>query len=83
MLVNRRWVNIQRLAEFDLIDAPNDEPWAANTLTIGDVVFIADGFSRTRVLLKDRGFDVRAIDISELRKAEAGLTCMSLVFNAE
>jgi dimethylargininase len=82
MLVNRRWIDIQRLAEFDLIDAPNDEPWAANTLTIGDVVFIADGFSRTRVLLKDRGFDVRAIDISELRKAEAGLTCMSLVFKA-
>ena len=83
MLVNRRWIDIQKFAEFDLIDAPNDEPWAANTLTIGDVVLMADGFSRTRGLLKERGFDARAIDIGELRKAEAGMTCMSLVFNSE
>jgi dimethylargininase len=83
MLVNRRWINFQKLAGFDLIDTPSDEPWAANILTIGGLVLIADGSSRTRVLLKERGFDSLTIDIDELRKAEAGLTCMSLVFEAE
>jgi dimethylargininase len=52
-------------------------------LTIGGLVLIADGSSRTRVLLKESGFDSLTIDIDELRKAEAGLTCMSLVFEAE
>jgi dimethylargininase len=38
-------------------------------------------FPRTRTLLEGRGFSVRAIDVSELQKAEAGLTCCSLIFN--
>jgi len=29
--------------------------------------------------LGERGFDVTNVDISELEKAEAGLTCMSLI----
>lgn len=82
MLVNRRWINVQPLARFDLIDAPDDEPWAANTLTIGAKVLMADGFPQTRVLLEERGFDVLTIDISELQKAEAGVTCMSVIFKA-
>jgi hypothetical protein len=32
-------------------------------------------------LLDQRGFRVRTIDLSELQKAEAGVTCGSLVFN--
>lgn len=80
MLVTRRWINSQPLEEFDLIDAPDDELWATNTLTIGDTVFMVDGFPRTRVSLKERGFDVHPIDISEFQKAEAGLTCLSIIF---
>ena len=32
-------------------------------------------------LLQGRGFPVFPLDVSELHKAEAGLTCMSLIFN--
>ncbi|MGH9766245.1 MAG: dimethylarginine dimethylaminohydrolase family protein [Blastocatellia bacterium] len=83
LLVNRRWINVQELAEFDLIDVHEDEPWAANTLAIGDTILAPDGFPRTRALLEERGFDVHAIDVSELRKAEAGVTCMSVIFKVE
>jgi dimethylargininase len=38
------------------------------------------GFGETQRLLQRRGFDVRTADISEFLKAEAGLTCMSLIF---
>jgi len=80
MLVNRRWINVQKLAGFELVDAPDEEPWAANTLTIGAEVLMADGFPQTRALLEARGFDVLTIDISELQKAEAGVTCLSVIF---
>src|SRR5262249_34309175 len=83
MLVNRRWLGVQKLAEFHLIDVHEDEPWAANTLPIGDTVLMANGFPRTRALLEEHGFDVGTIAIGELQKAEAGVTCLSLIFKGK
>jgi dimethylargininase len=37
-------------------------------------------YPETRALLESRGFRARTVDISELIKAEAGVTCMSLLF---
>jgi N-dimethylarginine dimethylaminohydrolase len=34
-------------------------------------------------LLEQRGLRVRAIDLSELQKAEAGVTCTSVILKAE
>ncbi len=47
----------------------------------GKIIFPAN-FPRTRERIEARGFKVIPIDISELQKAEAGLTCSSLLFNA-
>ncbi|MGH9754642.1 MAG: dimethylarginine dimethylaminohydrolase family protein [Blastocatellia bacterium] len=80
MIVNRRWINIQKLTEFDLINVPRYESWAANALAIGATVLTTSGFPKTRALIEERGFKIRVINISELQKAEAGLTCLSLVF---
>src|SRR5262245_39292035 len=71
------------LAGFDLIDVPQDEPYAANTLTVGDTILTPVGFPKTRGLIEERGFKTLVIDISELRKAEAGLTCLSLIFESQ
>lgn len=38
-------------------------------------------FMRTAEMLSRRGREVRAVDVSEFAKAEAGLTCMSLLFH--
>jgi dimethylargininase len=35
---------------------------------------------RTNALLAERGLDLLPVDIGEFGKAEAGLTCLSLVF---
>jgi len=81
ILVNRSWVDAEPLAAFELIDVPVSEPAAANALVINDVVVLAASFPETRALLERRGFRVQAIDVSELQKAEAGVTCTSLIFN--
>ena len=39
-------------------------------------------FPRTRARVEARGFTVAVLDISELQKAESGLTCSSLLFDA-
>ena len=83
ILANRRWINVQTLAGFELIEVPEDEPCAANTLTIGDAVLTPSGFPKTRGLIEARGFKTLMIEISELQKAEAGLTCMSIIFESD
>jgi dimethylargininase len=55
------------------------EPAAANCLRIGGRLVISAGNPRTAEMLRQRGFDLVEIDVSELQKAEAGLTCMSLI----
>ncbi len=81
VLVNRSLIDAERLREFELIDVPDEEPAAANALLLKDVVIIPASFPETRALLEQRGFCVRTIDLSELQKAEAGVTCCSLIFN--
>jgi dimethylargininase len=78
LLVNREWVDTAAFAGFDLIDV--EEPWAADVLRVGGVVLMPDGFPKTRARLERSGVAVRAVDVSELRKAEAGVTCMSVIF---
>src|SRR5207247_1210725 len=72
------------LAPFDGIDVvpiPADEPGAANVLRVAGSVIAHSGFPRTIDLLAARGVDVRPIDVSEFLKAEAGVTCKSIVFH--
>ncbi len=58
---------------------PVDEPAAANCLRVLDRLIIPAGNPRTAEKLRTRGFQVVEVDVSELQKAEAGVTCMSLV----
>ncbi|PYT04371.1 MAG: dimethylargininase [Acidobacteria bacterium] len=81
ILVNRAWVDVTPFAGFELIDVPAFEPGAANALVIEDVVIVPSAFPQTIALLEAGGFIVRAIDVSELQKAEGGVTCKSIIFN--
>jgi dimethylargininase len=79
VLVNRSWIDAEQFHGFELLDVPGEEPAAANALLVNDVVIIPASFPKTRSLLKKRGFCVQMIDVSELQKAEAGVTCTSLI----
>ena len=56
-----------------------DEPAAANCIRAGEHIIMPAGNPRTAALLRDRGLTVIEVDVSELQKAEAGVTCMSLI----
>jgi dimethylargininase len=48
-----------------------------------EAVCIPASFPETAHALDRAGRHVLAIDVSELQKAEAGVTCMSLIFNPQ
>ena len=63
-----------------IVAVPDGEPGAANTLRVHDTICIPDAFPQTAQLIARLGFDLKTIEISEFLKAEAGVTCMSIVF---
>jgi dimethylargininase len=80
VLAYRPWVG----EDFDglrVIEAPDAE--AVNVLRVGDTVLVAAGFPRTMETIAGLGLRVRALDNSELRKAEGALTCCSLLFETK
>jgi dimethylargininase len=80
LLANRAWFDTTPLAGYEWIDVDPAEPHAANALALADTIIFPASFPRTRAHIETHGFHVTSIDISELQKAESGLTCSSLLF---
>ena len=80
-LLNRAWLDPRPLAGFRLRDVDETEPWAANTLAVGGEIMVNAAFPRTADIIAAAGYRIRPLDMSEFAKAEAGLTCLSLLFH--
>jgi len=81
ILANRAWLDLQPLAQFRIVDVAPEEERAANVLAIGGSVIVPASYPRTAEILERSGLRVRTVDVSELMKAEAGVTCCSLIFD--
>ena len=64
----------------EIVPVPEGEEYAGNCVRINDRVLIAAGFSRTQDVLCRRGYSVMPLEMSEYRKMDGGLTCLSLRF---
>ena len=82
LLANRAWFDQAPFSGYGWVDVDPAEPHAANALALGDTVIFPASFPRTRARVEAQGFHVTPLDISELQKAESGLTCSSLIFEA-
>jgi len=82
LLANRNWFDTAPLAGFEWIDVDWSEPHAGNALALNGTIIFPASFPRTRALIEAKGFHVTPLDIAELQKAESGLTCSSLIFEA-
>ena len=82
LLVNPRWVDPALFDVTEIITVDANEPFAANTLSLGDVTLVSSAYPRTQARLAAAGSATRALEVDELQKAEAALTCMSLLLEA-
>jgi dimethylargininase len=79
VLINPDWIDESAFRNCDLVAVDTDEPHAANALHVGAGLVYPSSFPRTLEKLGQRGFNVTPIDVSELQKAEGGVTCCSLI----
>ena len=82
LFVNPNWIDIDSLRGLRIVHTAKDEPGSANVLRVGTTVCVQAGFPRAAELVSSIAERIEIIDMSELRKAEAGLTCSSLIFES-
>jgi dimethylargininase len=79
VLINPALVDDAPFRVFEAVRPDEREPFAGNCLQIGDRIFMQAAHPRTAGRVAAAGYAVELIDISEFAKAEAGLTCMSVL----
>lgn len=71
------WFGAAAFGGREVLAAP--EASGANVLVVGATVVVSASAPRTASLIAGRGMDVEVVDIGEFEKAEAGLTCLSVL----
>ena len=82
LIVNPNWIDPRIFSGWKIVEIDPQEPLAANVLWLGEVTLVAEAYPRTRGRLEARGLNCSTINMSELAKAEGGLTCCSILFDA-
>lgn len=80
VLLNARWVDASAFRDLRQLHVPEQEPWAANTIRVDDAVCVEQEAPRTIDLVQPYAGSIDTLDISEFRKAEGSLSCLSLIF---
>jgi len=79
VLINAAWLAPGSFGGMDRVEVDRTEPFAANALLAGEAVVYPSAFPATRRRLETRGLRVVSVDMSEMAKAEGGVTCCSLI----
>lgn len=78
LILSCRFKERDEFKGFRKIVVPEGEEYCANCLFLGDQLLVPEGFPATAELLDKNGFKPDFIGMSEFRKMDGGLTCLSL-----
>jgi dimethylargininase len=79
LLVNPAWVDPAVFAAPRVIAVDETEPYGANVLAVAGTTLVSMAYPRTNERLARAGLTTWALEVGEVHKAEAALTCMSLL----
>ena len=78
LLLSAGFAGRAEFAGYDCLILDAADAYACNTLWINDALLMPAGFPSARRKLADLGLPVIELEVSEVRKMDGGLTCMSL-----
>ena len=70
----------EEFQRFNILRIDEDESYAANCIWVNDKVLIPKGYPRARQTIEGAGYSTIEVDVSEFRKLDGGLSCLSLRF---
>jgi len=80
MLVCGEFLIKKEFEKYNRIRVDENESYAANSLWINGIVLVPEGFPQTRQKIEKAGYYTTTLDVSEFRKVDGGLSCLSLRF---
>lgn len=80
IVITEEFSKYKEFSEFNKIIVPQEEYYAANTLTVNRVTIIPKGYDGLYSLLKEKGLEVLQLEMSQFCFCEGALTCLSLLF---
>lgn len=80
VLANPRWVNLGRTRGVEVVEVDEREPYGANVLPVAGVLLCSSAYPRTNARLASLGYELRELELGELHKMEAAVTCPSILF---
>jgi dimethylargininase len=80
LLLTRELIHNREFIKFNTILVDPEENYAANSLWINGTILVPDGFPSTRDKIEKAGYKTITLDVSEFRKIDGGLSCLSLRF---
>ena len=80
LLAYGEFLSEEQFQKFNIIEVDAEESYSANSVWINNKVLIPKGFPRTREKIINAGYSTIEVDVSEFRKLDGGLSCLSLRF---
>lgn len=79
VLLQPRWVDAAIFDGYRIIEVHPDEPFAANTLRIGEQLIVPAAHARTAEACSAHAAEVIMVEVDELARAEGGVSCCSIL----
>ncbi len=70
----------EEFKKYNRIIIDESEGYAANCIWVNDAVLVPMGYPKTKAAISKAGYKVIEVDVSEFRKLDGGLSCLSLRF---
>jgi len=80
IVVAGEFIDHPEFNSYQKIVVPLEEEYAANCIRVNDYVIIPAGYPVTKQKLNDAGYQTIELEMSEFRKQDGGLSCLSLRF---
>jgi len=78
LIVCGEFINDSRFDQYNSIEIPESESYAANCIWVNEFVIIPLGYPITKEKIRNVGYTVLETDVSEFQKLDGGLSCLSL-----
>ena len=80
MVVAGEFIDHPAFDSYEKIVIPQEDEYSANCIQVNDYIIIPAGYPETNRKLNDLGYQTIELEMSEFRKHDGGLSCLSLRF---
>jgi dimethylargininase len=80
LLITGEFLKMEAFKNFNQIVVDEDEAYAVNSIWVNDTIIVPEGYPKTLKKIQEAGYRTITVDVSEFRKLDGGLSCLSLRF---